>query len=462
MYLIDKIVFHTDEKYLKLGKQKISLDKQTSDILFLLIETKKPVSKETLVEKIWQGRHVSDAAITSAIRRVRKSIAELDRSKEYIKTLSKIGYQINVSVSNSSISTSAVASSRPIFFKVKYLIICVLILATVLSWNRVNNVPQQLPASYRQAVHLLAQKDEKKLPQAIVLLEQSIKKVPDFVPAYHALSRLYANKMSRHLGLSDQQIVNKATTYIEHAAELAPENPDTLLSQAMLDFFYLRDLGAVTNYHQQVARGMACDDKCYFFLSYSAPLFDQTDIAIEYAEKAYQAQPDHATYVWARAWSQFMAGNFELTLERINQAENFVGRTSYLFRAMLAQAQQEPEEAITYWLSFYQSIDKLPEIKADELKELVTSQGSQQVAGLLLEQLDDIAIDQKVELLLLAGKKQQAIEQILATNSLQAQTYLVAMHVSPVFTVAFTIEELRVLRQHIWKSSADYFHYDAQ
>ncbi len=449
MYLIDQIVFHTDERYLQLGESKISLDKQTSDILLLLIEVEKPVSKELLIEKIWQGRHVSDAAITSAIRRVRKSIAELDDSQEYIKTLSKIGYQINVSVMNKETTTVETGLNRP-SFNVKFIAFCLVAVAIIVSWFSVKQTTKELPASYRQAIHLLAQKDDNSLPQAITLLEQSIKQAPELLHAYHALSRLYADKLSRHLGLSDQQIVNKATHYIERAAELAPEHPDNLLSQAILDFYYLRDLNGVLAYHQRVKQGMTCDDKCYFFLAYSLPLFEQNDAAIQYAEKAYQVQPSHATYIWQRAWSQFMAGNFEQTLIKINEAEHFLGRTSYLFRAMLAQAQAQHNKALKNWISYYHSIGKLPEIKAIELQEAIAIKGSQQAASLLLEQLNDIAIDQQAELLLLAGNKQQAINLILANDSLQAQTYLVAMHVSPVFTVSFTEDELAMLQRYIW------------
>ncbi|MCO4799328.1 MAG: winged helix-turn-helix domain-containing protein [Colwelliaceae bacterium] len=450
MYFIDQIAFHTNENYLQLEDKKISLDKQTSDILLLLIETKGPVSKATLITHIWQDRYVSDAAITSAIRRVRKALAELDEAQEYIKTISKVGYQINVIVKNEGEVKTEVVSGYFDHNRFKVIGILLIILSCILYWKFSVESSIETPTSYRQAIHLLAQKNEESLPQAIQLLEKSIQEVPEFVAAYHTLSQLYAYKMSRHLGLSDQQIILKATEYIQKSTELAPEHPDTLLSKAMLDYFYLRNREGVKQYHQQVTQGLTCDHKCNFFLAYSLPIFNQPELAIQYAEHAYQTQPNHATYLWERAWSQFMAGNFEQTLTRIEEAEKFLGRTSFLFRAMLAQAQNQPKKAITNWLSYYQSIGKITESEAIKLKSRIKEIGYADVSNQLLDMLPEIVIDQEVELLLLAGKKEQALNKALATDNLQAQTYLIAMHVSPVFTVSFTQEELEVLRDHIW------------
>ncbi|GAA6204920.1 hypothetical protein NBRC116600_17170 [Thalassotalea sp. SU-HH00458] len=148
-----------------------------------------------------------------------------------------------------------------------------------------------------------------------------------------------------------------------------------------------------------------------------------------------------------------MAGNFERTLTRIEEAEQFLGRTSFLFRAMLAQAQNQPKKAIINWLSYYQFIGKISENEALMLESRLEEIGYADVSNQLLDMLSEIVIDQEVELLLLAGKKEQAFNKVLATDNLQAQTYLIAMHVSPVFMVSFTQEELEVLRDHIWSTN---------
>lgn len=450
MYLIDKITFNTNEKYLELADNRVSLDKQSSDILQLLIETKSPVSKETLLIHIWQNRFVSDAAISSAIRRVRKALAEFDGEKEYIKTLSKVGYQINVVVKpkNSPDKTKKVLLTSHLNLKI--LVLISILLLSVAYWQYNLKTTLELPASYRQALHLLAQKNQKSLPQAITLLEKSIEEQPKLVVAYHALSQLYAYKMSRHLQLTDKQIITNAKYYIEKAKLLAPSHPDTFLSQAMLDYFYLKNKRGVEQYHQRVKQGLECDHKCNFFLAYTAPIFMQADQGVIYAERAYKAQPDHTTYVWERAWSLFMKGEFNSTIKRIEEAEKFVGRTSYLFRAMLAQAKNQPEKAINHWIKYFHSIKKISSNDMGKYNDLLLKTRHQVIAGLLLKQLNDIPIDQEVELLLLAGEKEEAINRILETHGLQEQTYLIAMHVSPVFTAYFTSEELELLSRHIW------------
>jgi hypothetical protein len=223
------------------------------------------------------------------------------------------------------------------------------------------------------------------------------------------------------------------------------------LSQAILDFFYLRNKQGVAGFHQLVEQGMPCEHRCQFFMAYSSPIFEQKQSGILHAEKAYLDEPYQPTYVWERAWSQFMAGDFDQTLIRIEEAEKFVGYTSFLFRAMLSQANNHPLEATLHWLDYFHSIDKLKNQDLERLKKQAKEVGYQESSTRLLKVLINIPIDQRIALLLLVGDKTTAIKSILETDSLQAQTYLIAMHVSPIFTLSFNQKELEMLEKHIWK-----------
>jgi len=65
------------------------------DLLSLLIQSKsQQVSREQLINEVWQGRVVSESAINRAISMLRKAFQQLDPTVDYIETLPKVGYRL--------------------------------------------------------------------------------------------------------------------------------------------------------------------------------------------------------------------------------------------------------------------------------------------------------------------------------------------------------------------------------
>ena len=62
-------------------------------LLFFCKHPNQAVSRAQLVEAVWQGRIVSDAAVNRAISELRKVLDTSSDQKSYIKTVSKVGYQ---------------------------------------------------------------------------------------------------------------------------------------------------------------------------------------------------------------------------------------------------------------------------------------------------------------------------------------------------------------------------------
>lgn len=68
------------------------------------------VARETLVEQVWGGRIVSDAAVNRAVGELRKLIEDNPSSPQWIKTVSKVGYRLAVTPSlheNNGLSNQA-------------------------------------------------------------------------------------------------------------------------------------------------------------------------------------------------------------------------------------------------------------------------------------------------------------------------------------------------------------------
>ncbi|MEP0356531.1 MAG: winged helix-turn-helix domain-containing protein [Paraglaciecola sp.] len=78
---------------------EISLEPKALAVLTILLEAQGAVvTRETLLDRVWSGRFVTDYALNNVISTLRKHLSPNDRSK-YIVTRPKIGYQLAVKVS---------------------------------------------------------------------------------------------------------------------------------------------------------------------------------------------------------------------------------------------------------------------------------------------------------------------------------------------------------------------------
>jgi TolB-like protein/DNA-binding winged helix-turn-helix (wHTH) protein len=71
-----------------------SLEPQVFALLALLIENRdRLVSKDEIVEKVWDGRPISDAALASRVKSVRRAIGDDGRSQHFIRTIHRRGFR---------------------------------------------------------------------------------------------------------------------------------------------------------------------------------------------------------------------------------------------------------------------------------------------------------------------------------------------------------------------------------
>ena len=77
----------------------IATEPQVFEVLVFLIENRqRVVTRDDLVEAIWKGRHVSDAAISSRISSARKAVGDDGRSQAAIRTIHGRGFQFVAAV----------------------------------------------------------------------------------------------------------------------------------------------------------------------------------------------------------------------------------------------------------------------------------------------------------------------------------------------------------------------------
>ncbi len=83
-----------DAAELRAAGALVPVERQVFDVLKLLIEQRdRLVSRDELIEKIWSGRFISDAAVSSRIKSVRRALGDDGRSQRFVRTLHKRGFR---------------------------------------------------------------------------------------------------------------------------------------------------------------------------------------------------------------------------------------------------------------------------------------------------------------------------------------------------------------------------------
>ena len=94
LYLFEDFVLDTDKRELRRGADVVSVAPQVFDLLDYLIRNRgRVVSKDDLVTAIWEGRIVSDAALTTRLKAVRSAIGDSGEGQRLIKTLPRKGFR---------------------------------------------------------------------------------------------------------------------------------------------------------------------------------------------------------------------------------------------------------------------------------------------------------------------------------------------------------------------------------
>ncbi len=114
-YLFEDYAFDTDRRELHRGADVVSVAPQVFDLLDYLIRNReRVVSKDDLINAIWNGRSVSDAALTTRLNIARSSIGDSGEEQRLIKTLPRKGFRFVGQVREAQGPAGAATADNPI------------------------------------------------------------------------------------------------------------------------------------------------------------------------------------------------------------------------------------------------------------------------------------------------------------------------------------------------------------
>ena len=117
IYQFGPFELHLATVELREGDKTRAMEPQVFALLALLVENRERlVSKDEIIEKVWDGRIVSDAAVTSRVKSARHALGDDGKSQRFIRTIHGQGYRFIASAkalrSTGSFHTSALAGGR--------------------------------------------------------------------------------------------------------------------------------------------------------------------------------------------------------------------------------------------------------------------------------------------------------------------------------------------------------------
>jgi TolB-like protein len=93
-YLFEDYTFDTERRELHRGADAVSITPQVFDLLEYLIRNReRVVSRDDLINAVWNGRIVSDAALTTRLNAARSAIGDTGEKQRLIKTLPRKGFR---------------------------------------------------------------------------------------------------------------------------------------------------------------------------------------------------------------------------------------------------------------------------------------------------------------------------------------------------------------------------------
>jgi DNA-binding winged helix-turn-helix (wHTH) protein len=207
---------HGDGLLQKQG-QSIALSPKQQALLRVLVEARgQVVTKDDILQRVWQDEDVNDSSLTRCIHDLRQRLNDASPgSNSYIETLYGRGYRLNaqVRVVNSPPLTPGTQPNPRL--------------------RQAAETEPRVYEAYLEARYLFRQRNAIRLQQAIRLYQQALTWDPGYAPAYVGLADCYACLVSWS-ALPLLQAKPLIATALAQAAALDPQTPGLAVMQAAM------------------------------------------------------------------------------------------------------------------------------------------------------------------------------------------------------------------------------------
>jgi TolB-like protein/Flp pilus assembly protein TadD len=143
-FLFEEYAFDTDRRELHRGADVVPVAPQVFDLIDYLIRNRERiVSKDDLIKVIWNGRSVSDAALTTRLNAARTAIGDSGEEQRFIKTLPRKGFRFVGVVREAQAPAGAAVAGNQVEFQEPGLVLPDKPSIAVLPFENMSGDPEQ-------------------------------------------------------------------------------------------------------------------------------------------------------------------------------------------------------------------------------------------------------------------------------------------------------------------------------
>lgn len=250
-YRFDQWELDSARQILLCNSQPVALEHRLLQVLLLLVKNAgHPVSKQTMLERVWAGKVVGEDTLYVSVNQLRKLLGDEPRRARYIKTLPGVGYSFVGQVSSVS---SPSPKRRLILWGATVSVVCGLLMVLLVnSLDPASSEVRVLPASisddYRRARYLISQPGSDQ-DEALELLNRVTEREPNYAPAFAELAGLELQQLMRR-GSSSGNELGSIRARVARALELAPEDKLGRLVAGNLAFWVDWDLETAEQHYR--------------------------------------------------------------------------------------------------------------------------------------------------------------------------------------------------------------------
>lgn len=344
------------------GDEQVRVEPRVMDVLVFLSERAgEVVSKEELVDHVWEGRHVTDDVLTVTIYALRKALGDEARRPRYIETVSRRGYRWIAPVETLETGETAAPESAPLPTVAPFpaeprpaeprdprraawrglaaaMAVVLALLAAGAAWmrtlpHRIRHVPAaEAYEAYVKGRHLLDQRWLPSLAQAREQFDRAIALDPQYPAAQAGMADTYS-AMADFGVASPAEMRPPAMKAARRALELDPQSAEAHAALGRAQFLFDWDFAAA---ERSLSRSLALDDDympAYQTMAWLQSARGRHAEAIAAARRALQLDPVNTARYTELAWVLALDRRYDEALREVDRALQISPRSFVLHLA---------------------------------------------------------------------------------------------------------------------------------
>ncbi len=323
------------------GEEQVRVEPRVMDVLVHLAERAgQVVSKEELVDRVWEGRYVTDEVLTVTVYALRKALGDDARRPRYIETVSRRGYRWiapvarpgepapAMAIAPGSMESPVSAATAPRRFSPAAwagATVALAVVAASATWMRLpgpgaRHTPSpEAHEAYVKGRFFLDQRSVQGWRSALEHFERAVKLDP-LDPAAHAgLADTYS-AMSDFGVASPAEMRPRAMQAARRALELEAESAEGHAALGRVQFLFDWDFGGA---ERSLGRAVALDGDympAHQSLGWLRSAQGRPGEAAAAARRALQLDPVNTARYTELAWVLALGGGYDEALAQVDRA----------------------------------------------------------------------------------------------------------------------------------------------